>query len=255
MPSKFVLPLFIFLMVSQPDSPAGADETGPLADLCDAPAEITADDTALDQLSEAIRAGGQVEVLAIGSASMLAPETGEPGTAFPYRMIEELRTAYPGVSFGLTLRGGRGLTAAQMLATIETTLPQAHFKLVLWQTGTVEAVEGKRPEDLYQVLEQGASQIRAAGGDLVLIDQPFSRMLQAKANPVPYERMMLKAAELPGVAIFHRYALMHYWVSRGRFDLERTARTDRQRVAMQLHDCLGAALARLVVQGVALATK
>jgi hypothetical protein len=207
--------------------PPGAQATPQTAapDLCAAPPDIAGPETHFPHVAEAVRAGKSLDVLAIGSATMAGPRSGTDGS-FPYRMAALLRIAFPGVPLHLTLHVARGVTAADMLGSLRTELATHSYQLVLWQTGTVEA-----------------------NGDLVLIDPQYSRFLRANANLDPYLEVMQQAAGLPDVALFHRYDLMKYWVDAGQIDLERAARGQRQVVADALHNCLGQALAQILVRG------
>jgi hypothetical protein len=58
---------------------------------------------------------------------------------------------------------------------------------------------------------------------------------------------MQAAGTLPGVALFHRTALMRDWAETGAIDLERTPKADRPAAATRLHACLGRALATLLL--------
>jgi hypothetical protein len=116
----------------------------------------------------------------------------------------------------------------------------------------VEAVRNLSPGDFADTLADGASLVHGAGADLMLIDPQFSRFLHANANLDPYEQTLEQATGLPDVILFHRYELMRHWVSAGQIDLERTVRSDRQKTAALLHDCLGRALAQVILAGAAL---
>jgi len=232
--------------------PAAAQTASPAApDPCAAPADLTAQDTPLPALQAAIKDTGTVNILAVGSGTMLGPETGSADASFPYRMVESMRTALPDVKFQLTVKGGKGVTAADMLTIMRDELAHTPYRLVLWQTGTVEAVRGLRPEDLYDTLAAGADLTGEHNADLVLIDPQFSRFLRANANLDPYEDVLQRAASLPGVMLFHRYELMRYWVGQNRIDLERAAKSEQRRTADVLHRCLGQALAAEILKGAA----
>jgi acyl-CoA thioesterase-1 len=223
---------------------------------CGTPAEFTTTDAPLGQFAATIAAGGPVDVLAIGSATTVGSVTVSglhtsttEGTSFPWHMVHALQAALPAVKFDLTVRGGRGMTAEDMLPLLEGALKQRHYPLVLWQTGTVEAVRGLRPDGMLEVLHTGAEQIRDAGGDLVLIDPQFSRFLRANTDLDPYESVLQQVATMPGVVLFHRFDLMRAWANDGHIDLERTPKADRAKALDALNECLGQALARLVLNG------
>jgi acyl-CoA thioesterase-1 len=222
---------------------------------CNTPDEFVTTDASLAQVGAAIAAGGPVGVLAVGSATTVGvvsasdhkPTATEGGT-FPEQMVRALNGAMPNVRFTLTVRGARGLTADAMLKLIDNALKQQRYQLIVWQTGTVEAVRGLRPDGLLDVLHEGLDDIRGAGGDVVLVDPQFSRFLRANTDVDAYEAVMREAASTtPGVAFFPRFDLMHAWADDGSIDLERTDKTDRDKALNQLNFCLGQALAKLVL--------
>ena len=233
-------------------SAVGAARAGEAAAACAAPAEFTTPDTALEHVRAAIAAGGPVNVLAIGSSSTVGSDARDPGAAYPYRMIEALRAARPGVTFRLDVRGGRGLTAGEMLPQLERALKDKHYALVIWQTGTVEAVGGMPPDALTDPLEQGRDLLLRAGTNLIVVDPRFSRFLRANVDLDPYESALEQVASVPGAALFHRFDLMHAWVDDGGIDLESTPQDKREAAAVQLNACLGDAMARFVLTGAAL---
>ena len=223
---------------------------------CGAPEDLTTSDETLEQFAAALAGGGPVNILAVGSATTVGSITttggqtrAEHGGAFPWQMLQALQTALPGVQFHLTVLGGRGMTAEEMLPLLRDALSKQHYSLVLWQTGTVEAVRGLRPDNMADILHQGAELVRDGGGDLVLIDIQFSRFLRANTDLDPYEDVMQQVATMPGVALFHRFELMRAWADVGRIDLERTPKADRDKALDQLNACLGQALARFVLSG------
>ncbi len=250
------IPLCALLVLAQP-SRASTE----IDNACDAHEEFLTTDVSLAQLAAAIAAGGPVDILAVGSATTVGSVTnaGEhsaaQGGAFPWQMVRALNAALPSVEFRLTVRGGRGMTAEDMLPLLDAALKERHYPLVLWQTGTVEAVRGLQPNGMLDVLHTGAERVRDAGGDLVLIDPQFSRFLRANTDLDPYEGVMQQVATMPGVALFHRFDLMRAWANDGRIDLERTPKADRDKALEGLNACLGKALARFVLNGADLGKK
>jgi hypothetical protein len=224
--------------------------TAPAADVpaaCAAPADITANDTSLPHVAAALAPGKALSILAVGSATMIGPGGGAEGS-FPYRMAQFLRAAVPGATIRIDVHSGRGLTAADMLATITSQLKTHSFQLVLWQTATVEAVRNLPPEEFFQTLSEGIDHAHAANADLIMIDPQFSRFLNANANLDPYEQTMEQVTGQPDVLLFRRFDLMRHWVDAGQIDLERVSRGDRQKTAELLHECLGRALAQMILQ-------
>ena len=243
--------LLVCLILAMPHTSRADSAT---AAACGAPEDFTTSDEPLGQLSAAIAAGGPVSILALGSATTVgaARADGSPtatthGASFPWYMVAALHAALPKVTFQLTVRGGRGMTAEDMLPLLNAALQQQTYKLVLWQTGTVEAVRGLRPDGMLEVLHAGVAKVREAGGDVVLVDPQFSRFLRANTDLDPYAGVLQQVATMPGVVLFHRFDLMRTWANDGRIDLERTPKADRDKALDALNGCLGEALARFVL--------
>ena len=220
---------------------------------CDVAPQFVTAQRPLAPLKAAIDAGGPIEILAVGSGSTTGADGLRPDDMFPYRMLDALRAAVPGVRFNLTVRGARGMSAEEMLPVVEAQMRQTPAKLVLWQTGTVEAIRGLRPARMRQVLHEGLDVIRGAGGSLLLIDPEFTRALQANTDVEPYETELQQVASLPGAALFHRYELTRFWVLQERIDPERAPKDAREAELTRLNRCLGDALARYVLSGVGVA--
>jgi hypothetical protein len=209
-----------------------------------------ASDEKLDALAAAIKAGGPVDVLAVGSATTVGQDGKAEGVSFPYRMIEALHAALPGADFQLTVKGARGMTAQDMIKLMDAAISAHTYPLVLWQTGTVEAVRGLRPDTLHAVLDAGVQHVRARDGDVVLIDPNYSRALRANTEIDPYLQAMRMVAGRPGVVLFRRYDLTRSWVDNGQLDIERVPKADRTAAIDALNRCVGQALAAFVLNSV-----
>jgi acyl-CoA thioesterase-1 len=221
------------------------------------PADLITPSDPLPHVAAAL-AKGSVNILALGSGSTVGDSGGSGGPAlafhtpegsFPYKMIETLQAARPDAHFQLTVEGGRNMAADEMLPILRQQLAAHHYDMVLWQTGTVEAVHGLRPDGLRGVLVQGAEAAETANVDLVLIDPQFSRFLRANVDLGPYVTVLQQMTGNPGVSLFHRLDLTRNWVGNGQIDVERVTRDQRDATIVLLNTCLGQALARYVLAG------
>ncbi len=244
------------------------------ADICAAPPDLTSDIQAIPHVAAVLKDGGALDVLTVGSATVFSPmETLRPGTvtgralglagssdsatlpspseaAFPLQMAEMLRNAVPGLKVSVVVKGGRGMTASDMLGLIRSETAEHHYQLVIWQTGTVEAVHNMPASAFYDTLLDGSTTVAKSGADLILVDPQFSRFLRANADLDPYARSMQQIAAQPGAMLFHRYDLMQYWANEGQIDLERTPKGQRLQAVELLHACLGASLAHMITAAV-----
>ncbi len=243
-------------------------------DPCQAPDDAAGAVATLPKVAPKLQPGAVLDVLAVGSATMFGPDASlTPGTitsqalggdsgpslakvftgaasdrAFPIQMAKAIQAAIPGMEVNVTVRGGRSLLATDMLDIIRVELGAHHYDMVVWQTGTVEAVRNIPSGEFGQTLSDGAEAVAAAGANLVLVDPQFSRFLQTNSNIEPYEQDLQQVAAMPGVVLFRRYDLMRGWANDSQIDLERTPKSDRQKVIETLHACLGRHLARLVLE-------
>ncbi|MGA3403020.1 MAG: hypothetical protein ABSC95_27735 [Acetobacteraceae bacterium] len=250
--SRLISCLWLLVLITCPVSSRAEHEQAPAA--CAASEAFTTPEESLAQVAAAIAAGGPVNILAVGSATTVGDQLGtDHNTAFPFRMVEALHAALPKVAFALTLRGGRGMTAEDMLPLLEAALVGQHYQLVIWQTGTVEAVRGMRPDGMVAALQEGVDRARDAGADVVLIDPQFSRFLRANADLDPYEAALQQVSAMPNVVLFRRFDVMRGWAEDGGIDLERARQADRVRMMALLNTCLGETLARFVLNGAGVA--
>ncbi len=248
---------------------AGSTTTAFAADLCAAPEDLTSSTAPLPHVGAILKAGETLNVLTVGSATVFSPtESLQPGTvtgvalglgsgprngelmasdaAFPLQMAKNLQQAIPGLTVTVTVKGGRGMLASDMLGIIRTELAAHKYQLVIWQTGTVEAVRNVPAGSFFQTLSEGSAAILDAGADLVLVDPQFSRFLHTNTDLDPYTQTLQQMSGQPGVVLFHRFDLMRYWSGEGQIDLERTPKAQRVKTVEALHACLGASLARFV---------
>lgn len=205
---------------------------------------------AVAHLPRAAQHADRLDILALGSASTLGPGGKQQGSVADL-LRQDLAGLMPRRAVTLRLFGKRGGTAAEMLGEIRASLAAASTSLVLWQTGTVEAVRRMPPAEFQAALAEGLRSAHDAGVDVILIDPPYSRRMGEKLDMRPYRAALLQAAEAGGAAVFDRFALMRGWAETGQFDLDRTSRKDRPAAMARLHECLAGALARQIVAALA----
>jgi hypothetical protein len=205
---------------------------------CEVPAELL-DGTTLPRSRAAI-AAGELRILLGGSATA---ESGGPGTAYHARLAALLQQENPGLRVLVEARGQRGASAAESLALIMAALPGFRPHLVLWQTGTVEAVRSLEVDEFNETLSRGIARIRSGAAEVALIDQQFSRFLRANADIERYRDAMRLIAAAEGVALLRRYDWMYHWVETGGPDVERAPRPERAATLAQLNECLARAIA------------
>jgi len=122
--------------------------------------------------------------------------------------------------------------------------------LVIWETGTTDAVRGTDPDEFRQTIQAGIDQLRASGAELVFMDMQFSRHTHAVINFDRYESVLREVTDANEVPLFRRLDIMHHWAENGMFDLMTGDQAKLPLVASRLYDCIGRAMADFVTRGV-----
>ena len=117
--------------------------------------------------------------------------------------------------------------------------------LVIWQTGTVDAMRSVDPDDFRAAVDEGVVALQKAGADVVLINLQYSPRTETMISAPPYLDNMRVVAQQHDVPLFDRFAIMRHWNEPGRFDL--FSAVHGVELAKRVHDCLGRALSKFVI--------
>jgi hypothetical protein len=110
--------------------------------------------------------------------------------------------------------------------------------LVIWQTGTVDAMRSVDPDDFRSALDEGVVALQNAGADLVLINLQYSPRTETMISAPPYLDNMRVVAQQHEVPLFDRFAIMRHWNEAGDFDLFSTSHgVDLAKMFMPASSC------------------
>nr|WP_232478895.1 SGNH/GDSL hydrolase family protein [Roseomonas rosulenta] len=157
----------------------------------------------------AVARGGEVRIVALGSSSTAGAGATTPWRSYPVRLEARLREALPGRAVTVMNRGASGEDAAHMLGRLERDAIAERPQLVIWQLGANAALRGLDRDSFDSFLRQGLLRLRAAGIDVVLMDNQRAPRIAARPGHRDYDAMLAAAAaSVPGVTLFSRAALM-----------------------------------------------
>jgi hypothetical protein len=117
--------------------------------------------------------------------------------------------------------------------------------LVIWQTGTYDAIRSIDPDDFRSAVDEGVVALQNAGTDVILLNLQYSPRTETMTSAPPYLDNMRVVAQQHDVPLFDRFAIMRHWNESGDFDLFSTSHGID--LAKRVHDCLGRALAKFVI--------
>jgi hypothetical protein len=183
-----------------------------------------------------------VLVLGAGSSTL----QGAVQKAYPARLQDALRAGLPGVEVTVHSDAKQGRDAGHAVANLVQDLGAYRPALVVWQTGTVEAMKGLDPDEFSATLDKGIETAKAAGADVVLVNAQYSPRTESIIALGVYADHMRWAALRHDVPLFDRYGVMKLWAELGTFDF--TAPTNKLDMAEHVHDCLGRLLAGLIMR-------
>jgi hypothetical protein len=220
-------------------------------DACTVAPPLLQSETALPHAAAAI-ASRRLNVVVVGTTSSLAPSQAASGTAYPARLEAALAIRLPGIVVKVVNEAKPRQTADAMAADFARILLNDKPDLVIWQTGTFDAIKGVDPEEYRSALEKGIGDLHAGQADVILMNMQYSPRTESMIAGTVYLDHMRWVALQQEVPLFDRFAIMKEWSDLGIFDLYATS--DAAATAERVHDCIGRLLADLALDAVKLAT-
>jgi hypothetical protein len=227
----------------QTDAPQTTQTTTGSIEGCDVPDTLLATDSVLQKVTDAVKGGKPLDILVIGSRSSTIPQS--EGSAYPSRMQATLKEALPQVTVNLSVEIQPKTTAEDAVGTFAKLLEGKKPTLVVWQTGTVDAMRSVDPDEFHNAVDEGVVALQNAGADVILINPQYSPRTETMISVPPYLDNMRAVAQQHDIPLFDRYAIMHQWNDDGEFDLFSTSHG--LGLARRVHDCLGRALSKFVI--------
>lgn len=239
------LALIAAARIAFPSAPVGA--SGPEGE-CPVPESFSAFEPSLPKTVAALAAGSEVVVVALGGASSLGSAAGGAGLAWPARMASALAGRFPAARVKVVNLAVPRQTAQEAAARLNRDVLPLKPALVIWETGTMEAVRGAAVDEFRDTLQAALDELRAAGVEVVLMNAQFSRDTDAIIRFEPYLGAMRELADVNDVPLFHRHGLMRHWAETGTLELRASTGEKRRPLAAKLYDCIGRAMADFVAR-------
>jgi len=217
---------------------------------CRVPSEIIEDDPPLPLTAQRLKAKQPVRIVVMGGASTAGVATGDGAAkGYPHRLEEALQRRHPGIDITVLNKAKPGQTTAAMAERFALDVYPANPTLVIWETGTVDAVRGIDVDQFTATLEAGIAALREHHFDIMLVTMQYNPSTGSVINFEPYMEALTHAADFVDVYLFRRYEIMKYWSEQGVFDYANVPRNQRAQFATDVYRCLGDALAEAVDYG------
>jgi hypothetical protein len=213
---------------------------------CAVPDYLSSSDNKLTRVAAAVGRQHQLAVVVYGTGSSTLGGQEGPSFAYPARLEAILNQKLSGVTVKVNVRTKSGQTADIMQRSMKDLLGEERPNLVIWQTGTVDAIRRIGLDEFRTALDAGVETVQSAKADVILMNMQYSPRTESMIAVGPYVDNMRAVAQQREVPLFDRFAIMHNWADDGAFDFY-AARKDNG-LAQRVHDCLGRALASLVIE-------
>jgi hypothetical protein len=232
------LTLFAALLAAVP---ARAEDAAPAN--CEVPAYLLTTESSLPRVEDAVKGGLALNILVVGSRSSTIGTS--EASAYPGRLQAMLKEQLPklavNVSVDLQIKKTAEEVAGSLVKLVEVKKPT----LVVWQTGTYDAMRSIDPDDFRGAVDEGVVALQNAGIDVVLMNLQYSPRTETMISPSPYLDNMRMVAQQHDVPLFDRFAIMHQWHDQGDFDL--FSASPGVELAKRVHECIGQALSKFII--------
>jgi hypothetical protein len=213
------------------------------AQSCDVPAYLLTSESALPRVADAVKGGHSLDILVIGSRSSTIPTS--EASAYPARLQAALKESLPSIAVNVSVELQAKKTAEEVAAGFAKLMEGKKPTLVIWQTGTVDAMRSVDPDDFRSAVDEGVAALQNVGTDVILMNLQYSPRTETMISAPPYLDNMRVMAQQHDVPLFDRFAIMRQWNDSGDFDLFSTSHG--LELAKRVHDCLGRALSKFVI--------
>lgn len=210
---------------------------------CEVPDYLLSSESALPKVADAVKEGRALNILVVGSrsSSINASEV----SAYPARLEAMLKEKLPSATVNVSVELQVKKTAEEAAESFVKLLEEKKPTLVVWQTGTVDAMRSIDPDEFRTAVDEGVGALQKSGADVVLMNLQYSPRTETMISVPPYLDNLRVVAQEHDVPLFDRFAIMHQWNDQGDFDL--FSASHGIELAKRVHDCLGRALSKFII--------
>lgn len=212
--------------------------------VCATASYLVSADFATTRVATAI-ANKQLNIAVVGTTSSMIAGPNGTNKAYPAQLEQALSRRLQGVAIKVTIFANAKETANDAEKKLERIAAERKSDLVVWQTGTVDAMRGIDPNEFRAALDEGVDALHAAKIDIILMNMQYSPRTDSMIALGQYLDVMRFVAMQHEIPLFDRFAVMKHWSELGVFDLYgATKKTD---IAERVHDCIGQLLGDLII--------
>ncbi|MDR6658167.1 lysophospholipase L1-like esterase [Tardiphaga robiniae] len=202
-------------------------------------------DATLPRTVAALKTGGPLKIVAMGSSSTLGLWQSDPAKTYPGMLQSELQHLKPGLRLEVINSGRNADTIPGNIARFDRDVLAHRPDLVIWQIGTNDVTWLQSADSLTGRIVEGIRLLKADGADVILMDQQYAPVILASQ----YSKMQASiadAARQERVPLFSRFELMRRAVDAG-LSMGALTAWDGLHNSAAGYECTGRSLARAIV--------
>jgi lysophospholipase L1-like esterase len=212
---------------------------------CAVPDYLLFSDSQLKRVFGAVTKQRKLAIAVVGTGSSALAGPDGPRSAYPARLEAALNQRLSGVAVKVVTLVRSRLTGEDLAKGMDKLLVDEKPDLVVWQTGTIDSMRRVDLDNFKAALEEGVDRLHKGGADVILMNMQYSPRTESMIAVGPYADTMRVVAQQRGVPLFDRVGIMHYWSDVGAFDLYAAGKDNV--LAQRVHDCIGRAIASLII--------
>jgi lysophospholipase L1-like esterase len=217
---------------------------------CEIPGYLLSGNNDLKRVAASVKEDRRLTVAVVGTGSSALAGPDGPTSAYPARLEAALKQRLPDLRIKvITLLRSRQ-TADDLAKGMAKLLVDEKPDLVIWQTGTIDAIRRIEPDDFRAALDEGIEALQKGGADVILMNMQYSPRTDMMLALGPYADVMRFVAQQHEVPLFDRLSIMHHWSDTGEFDLYASGKDNV--LAQRVHDCIGRAMATMIIDAAGL---
>ena len=215
------------------------------AEPCDIPGYLLIGNNELKHVAEAVQKEKKLTIAVVGTGSSILAGPDGPRSAYPARLEAVLKAKLPSVAVKVVSLVRTRMTTEDLAKGMEKLVNDEKPDLVIWQTGTLDAIRRVDPDEFRAALEEGVETLHKGGADVILMNMQYSPRTDIMVPLGPYADNMRVVAQQHEIPLFDRLAVMRHWSDTGAFDLYAAGKDNV--LAQRVHDCIGRGIASMII--------
>jgi hypothetical protein len=212
---------------------------------CEIPGYLLSGSHELKRVEQAVANDRRLTIAVVGTGSSILAGPDGPRSAYPARLEAALAHRLPAVAVKVVTLVRTRMSAEDLARGMGKLLIDEKPDLVIWQTGTLDAIRRIDPDVFRAALDEGVETLQKAGVDVILMNMQYSPRTDMMVALGPYADIMRVVAQQHDFPLFDRLAIMRHWSDVGAFDLYAAGKEPL--LAQQVHDCIGRAIAAMII--------